>query len=502
MSIEIDRLQLDIAAATVPSRATALEQRLCGAVPRAISRAIDVELGDGDQVVFIDKLVLEAHANAAWDDGAIAAALARSLLGALGRALAGPAAGITRYRERTEWVAAFIVAALDGRAWSDWRFDEFDGLRPLTMSAALRTLLLNEQGVGVDALLRLAPAGRLRALRALTAGDLAALVSAWRARRAAPVHDVARLFDAARALQGGPPELVVAALAIEEADALTLGSTLVLLAALADLVAARSRWPARAPGSEPRVRLAALAASSGVDDSVFAALADDQVAALDTAIERAFPTDATAVRSAPGSDPIAASTRYGGVFVLLAVLNWLGAAAAWRRQFEARGFGERAPALARSLALATAAVALRPRDPREVLGDSTLLRALQLTDPLGDLAANTPEVVHAIDATLRRLAKSGSDPDFPAALMPALRRMATRLLARLRERVPGCGSASAAYVRRNLLSQSATVSCDGDSAAAVCTRSPLHVLLLIAGLSACRFDCADVAIDIATERAE
>lgn len=501
MSIEIDRLQLDVAATTVPARASALEHRLRGAVPRAMSRAIDIELGDGDEVVFIDKLVLEAHANAAWDDGAIAAALARSLLGALGRALAGPAAGITRYRERAEWVAAFIVAALDGRAWSDWRFDEFDGLRPLSLSAALRTLLVNEQGAGVAALLRLAPAERLRALRALTAADFAALVGTWRARRAAPVRDVAQLFDAARVLQGRQPELVAAALDTEQEEAGTLGSAIVHLSALADLAAARSRWPSLAPDIEPRARLAALAAASGVDDSVFAALTDDQVAALNAAIERALPAEATAARGQPDDDPIAASTPHGGAFPLLAVLNWLGAPSAWRREFEAGGLGERAPALARSLALATAAVALQPRNPRAVLSDSTLRRALQLADPLGDLTANAQRVLVAIDATVLTPAKSGSDPDFLAAVMRALRRMAARLLARLRERVPGCDCASAAYVRRNLLSQSATVTFAERSAAVVCTRTPLHVLLLIAGLSACRFDCAGVAIDISTERA-
>src|SRR5438094_10475199 len=104
--------------------------------------------------LFVERLALHCAVNSEWDDEAIGAAVAKSFGAALAQALESPRT--VAFRERSELLAAFYAALAEGRAWERWWFDEFDGLRPLSASAALRTSVINEDGCGVQALARLA----------------------------------------------------------------------------------------------------------------------------------------------------------------------------------------------------------------------------------------------------------------------------------------------------------------------------------------------------------
>src|SRR5207244_767452 len=94
---------------------------------------------------------------------ALAAALERSVERADGLA----------FRDRAELLAAFYCALAEGRAWERWWFEVFDGLRPLSASAALRTSLINEGEHGVAALARLTGAALANVVGLLTGGDAA-----------------------------------------------------------------------------------------------------------------------------------------------------------------------------------------------------------------------------------------------------------------------------------------------------------------------------------------
>src|SRR5438105_12894621 len=105
--LEIDRLSLQVRAATAPERAERLARRLRDAAVRGVERG-RYAMPASHRYLFVERLALHCAVNSEWDDEAIGAALAKSFGAALAQALESPRT--VAFRERSELLAAFYAA--------------------------------------------------------------------------------------------------------------------------------------------------------------------------------------------------------------------------------------------------------------------------------------------------------------------------------------------------------------------------------------------------------
>src|SRR4029079_8937022 len=145
LRIEIGRVPMTMIATTTRDRAEQLERRLRDDVARGLAPAIaaacaSVDAGYG--YVFIDRLRVDCAVSAQWSADATARALAEQVGQALLRGVSAPDA--IRFRDREEYLPAFVNDVAAGGAASRWWFDEFAGLRALPASSAIRTVIVNE----------------------------------------------------------------------------------------------------------------------------------------------------------------------------------------------------------------------------------------------------------------------------------------------------------------------------------------------------------------------
>gem|GEM_PF-5397950 len=155
----------------------ALRTRTAEALAAVCARVL---AADEDSLIFIRQLKLEWHVDAAGDADQLARHSAQTLVKALAQALAtGENDNLIRFRDRAAYLARFIGDCAAGDAWQRWYYKRFDGLRLLSASAAIRTVLLDEPRIGLAALLSLSHESLLRILTALTSQDAQRLLQSW-----------------------------------------------------------------------------------------------------------------------------------------------------------------------------------------------------------------------------------------------------------------------------------------------------------------------------------
>jgi hypothetical protein len=503
--IEIDRLRLHLRATAAPQRLHALESRVREAMsttlPTALAGLFDRNMTQSDAdvaaepLVFIDRLEFVSALNSAWDGGALGQAMARPLSTRIRALVEHGGEGVRRFEDRAAWLAEFMLELTNGTAWRRWWFDAFDGLRPLTLPAALRTVIINERDVAVTALLRLPQARLDGVIDALGSTECGRVLAGWADRQPAQELPLHRLWQAATSLHGKEPAgLLHAALALERSVPGSIGArTLAVLAALGDLLQQEAE-ASRSPSDSPALALAGLCASAHINSAWLAhldAAEQDALKALLRDAQHAAPFPDAAgdnADTAPGSaEPWQARTAHGGAFVMLMVMSWLRWQTVWQRAFAS--FTETAAVadeLARTLSLAVIGRALHPARPDTVTRDPTLVEVWGIAaaaQQLADHERTTRLALRATGARPRQRRRREDERD--DALGPWLEGAAQRLLAAMAERIPGCTGATNDYLRRNLLVASASVvRLAGSTGLEVTmTRPPLHVLLLIAGLT-------------------
>jgi hypothetical protein len=476
--LAIDRLSLHVRAAAAPGRAERLAHRLRDAARAGVERARYALAPPGAPAyLFVERLALQCAVSSDWDDAAIGAEVARSLAAALERSFELP--GTLSFRDRVELLAAFYSALADGCAWQRWWFDAFDGLRPLSASAALRTSVMNEAADGIAALARLTRSALASVLGVLTAGDAKRLLE-WLAQRpasGAPAPFLLWPSSASLSPYGESEARWLDALIAAERTAAgaASGATLQILR---DMVALRTAAAAVGAGRRPdfpsplpvapQARLHAMLSSLSLRASWVDLLSESEAHAIwQELASEAETSDGTAVQAATSvraaaAVPESACTRLGGAFVLLKTLDWLGWPARWRRRLDAAD----ADALVRSLALAVVARALEGRSAARALGDPALQIALGVERPLALLWTQRSAVRSALRET-----HAG------ARLTP----IARQLLAEFARRVPGLADASRGYLRRNALELSAAIERRDARCVVRLGRAPLDVLLTLSG---------------------
>jgi hypothetical protein len=481
-SVQIDRLQLDIRATAAHDRTEALKRRLrdvvAGQLADALAHKLDPHRNSGAQV-FIDEIRIGCAVQSSWDDAAIAAVIADRLAAAL----AEPGAGSIAFRDRTEYVAAALVALADGVAQQRWYFQEFDGLSSLTRSQSLRTLLCDPSEDTVAALARLTASSRARILECIDDPDLARVLRAWRdrGRGCARVETIwaGALRDSASRLRSA----LAAALA-DQAGSEDFGSdgvdACIALGQLAiALTVGAVSWPPDSAGN-PREQLIRLLATLDVPADWIVRV---EPAALE-GLASAIAASAERQRGQPGyGQHELHRTSFGGAFVLLVVAQWLGWPALLARALGEQGVaGARGMRMANELLLRIIAVALTPARAKAVCSDLALRTALGLAPARERIAE--PLLRAALTSLPDDVPSDAPSGPAAASTRQAIARGATRLLAALGQRVPACAGSSLAYLRRNLLSMSASVSIDRNGPLTVCLgAAPLSVLLQLAGVA-------------------
>jgi hypothetical protein len=407
----------------------------------------------------------------------------RGLATALEQAHEQPGAVV--FHDRAELLAAFLAALAEGSAWSRWWFDEFDGLKPLGASAAIRTAVIDAGETGIAALARLTEGAACQVLRTLSAGDAARVLAAIEQRQQWAIAAPFALWSLSEALaRERAAEASVLLHAVVAAERSSPGS-----AGPATIAALRAMRRLRELGARGAFNRGAHAAAGILNSGAAAAgmlaalrviaqhhkvpaewldrMSEPEIAAVFGQLEAlagSLPaSEARAARTpqhtAGTAAPAEAATRYGGIFVLIKVMDALGWIERWRLAAAEKLSEREANNFVRALVLEVSARALAPRVVQLVTNDPALTLAF-------DVAGRSWRE-HA--ALARRVLRATGAP--AAAL----------LLKSLGERIVGLAGSSPSYLRRNALCLHATVQRDEERVCAVLGRAPLDVLLTLSG---------------------
>ena len=498
---------------------------------------------DEQALLFIDRLSLQLAVNTAWSDSTLAGHLAQHLVRNVARALAHagsqPPPGLRRFENRATWLAHYLVARLDGSADRSWWFEELDGLRLLSLAGALRTVLCTQGEDSFAAVTQLSEPVLSQLLVSLGDVEPSRVVQGWLDRPSTRAVPVAQLLHvAARMQSASPAECIRGAVALErDAVGAINARSLRVLGGLSALLHANpvASHAASAAFTED---LGRWCQQAGVDTAWLAELTMDERLELGRGLCAMAPQKTVDRSLSPwrqGERPAAekrtadfgARTPWGGVFVLASVMHWRRwpalAVQVLQSWPQARAV---APELARALQLAVATHALlgevhaapqataaqHALDWASSQHDSALATAFDVTDPAALVRAHAG----AARAVLRTWVQDAAEcacggpsdlqespqEDNPlsddgahdnrtplGSPLPDTTQAAQAVLSLLAARVPGCELASPAWLRTNLLASSAQLQFSEELGTldVRLTRAPLHVLLLVAGLTSGRW---------------
>jgi hypothetical protein len=429
---------------------------------------------DDDRVILLRRVALDLSGGGSVDAAGLADRLAAMLVIALARAIEMPGENVVLFASWAAYLAAFLGAAIRNEAWDKWWFSRFDGLKLLPLSACLRTALLRDIDVGLQALMRLGATEQAQVLAALSPADVREILAVIEVDRPTGAF-VAALAATARQPAGAPGTSVEHATLHWFLAALAAAPTL----PRGDLLQAAEMLAAVEALDIEQKEIVARYLREGRVGPLVRILVPADIAALAPLfagweIARHIVADRLDATAATAEPPAARFTAFGGLLLL-------------------------APSLPQDcgseIALAALAACAGPQ------------AAMALADPMLQrvLGASERDTMTAIGAKLRQLddtgvaelAALGTPPagrdqrwfGLPRALrrntpayraVVALGHAAQRELAR---RLPGFADASAAFLWENVLSCGAHVTPEEDGFRAVLERPPLDVLLSMTGLA-------------------
>jgi hypothetical protein len=471
-SLDCDRLSVELRLTASGERGGGLERELRGALESKLAAEL-AGYGDGREEgtrIFIDQLVVDGDIGGAWDIDRMVRVIASRIALTLERRIE-EGDGL-RFRDRVEFLAAFVVALAAGTAWGRWCFEEFDGLKAMSASNAIRSLVLIEEDRAVAAFARLTPGTCRQVVDALTPADAARVLACVRMGTNQTPPELLMSWKLARGLardaDAAPREWLSALIACERTarggdTAFRVLQSMRALQSILDETGLELDGPA---AGEVRGALRDIQSRSGLK---LEWLSDASDAFL---IELASDSSASRVR------PSAARrdwTEHGGLLLLLGTMARLGWFDAWREE----------PAELRALAVAISATALLPA------------KAVRATfDPSIQLATGTVDIRATLlrqRVKFARLLRALGFDDCAAAQSLSRRPIvggklgvlmtgaAARLLAEFGASLPGLAGSSEEYLRRNALTLPAVI-CAGEHGARVgLGRASLDVLLTLSG---------------------
>jgi hypothetical protein len=167
-----------------------LERSVAADLVSALARSLEHTLNPDDQSVwFVRRLALDFPLNAEIEPGHAAAVFAKQIAEELLLELRAPNSGdVIRFPDRAAYLAQFLLDLAEGAAWDKWYYESFAGFRALSVTAALRSAILDDPEAGLHALnilgekaftiaRALCPADAARVLSGLSAGRSAGIVA-------------------------------------------------------------------------------------------------------------------------------------------------------------------------------------------------------------------------------------------------------------------------------------------------------------------------------------
>jgi hypothetical protein len=480
-----------------------IEEAVRGSLPTALSEGIGDWPGEG--VLRIRRVEIDLAVEAALPPERIASRLARAIADALFTAQKD-GERVLSYPDRAHFLAAFLQELAQGRAWQRWWFRSFDGLKPLSCSAAIRTAVLADPGGGLEALLTMSSSDAAAVLAALTAGDAATVLDGLAGLGPANIPIEAAIAIVADTDVSVIPFFPIAAPAAQalaiflEAARRHRDHVGPLLAQIALAIVALDHVLATQRTKAVREILPSLKGEAPTPQlSMLDARLVARVAPLLTlpAAARRAVLDGAAVRRGITTKPVARTSRrytpFGGLFLLLPSLPSEKIAAA----IAGASSAEDVPLDRVIGALVIAACAGRERvlhvlaDPvwRDLFALPNRVGVADLADRLTGLAASVWPLLNALGEALetRQDARFLLPPRLVVGSSGGVRviaGLARGVLSHFARRLPGgFARSSAVFLWRNLLSVSAAVDETPHGLSVVLNRPPLDVLLALSGVA-------------------
>ena len=520
-----------------------LRARLDEATGEALRRTLTTLLAQhidpaDDAIWLIRRLDIVVSMNAAWDPDQITQVWAQQIALALVQLLNAGSDGVDviRFGSRAEYVSHFLGDLVAGSAWSRWYYTEFEGVRLLTQSAAIRTVVCQAPVIGIDALLLLPPTLLTQVIATLSVQDARQLLQTIPPGGATVgEHDCFelgwRLYEKMQRDLGVDNEIhqtLRLVLEVLRARPEWTGETLVTaIRALVTLIRVAAATPEVLPavrrvlGSGRGVALQLYMIVSPGDAGLLVPLGDSRPAWLDRVVRTLPAVDPPQAFRSVADEPDIHSTPFGGVFLLvplIAALPFEKATAGWPMCGDVP-----ASALARLLVLAKCLGGnALPRlmldavirdllriDPKLGISETTkwlaALTGEQLTQFQRLLLSHdeilrypSPRFVREDDSSdeqgtpTQRFAAARRDVAylaFPGILREsslarrAFGRVAASVLRDLSRRLPGFARASFAHLQANFLSISASVEQQPNRRVVRLSRPPLDIILNMTGMS-------------------
>uniref|UniRef100_UPI0035CAA4F3 hypothetical protein n=1 Tax=uncultured Sphingomonas sp. TaxID=158754 RepID=UPI0035CAA4F3 len=444
-----DRGRLSTALATIGT------DRLGAAVENALG-----DFGNDDPRVIVLRRLELRHDQARIDDrDALIATIAEGVAAAIVRLAHEPAAGeLIVFPSAAHQLGAFLAALVRGEAWRGWWFRDFDGVRMLSVSAAIRTVFGRDRVQGFAALRSLAPATLGDVLGGLNEADAAAMAAGLEAD--ATVGGEAAAWADLFAAPAPPATLQPAAARLWLLAFTTPGGS--GRAARGAFAALRVREKLATIAPETLTELC----ERGAVTELASLLPDlDQ---RDIAHLLALPPETVAAAARdprrPDDDSAGGHTPFGGILLLWPHLP------------------ETPEPLPPGIALLALAAVLGPRRAEFAIGDPVLRAAFGIPSHTrrADLGADRwPR-----SGWRRRRMRGGSTARLPEDLHdPAIVALGVAAAATFARRLPGFTRSSLPFLVANLLDINANVTIGEGMIRARIHRPPLDVLLGMSGLA-------------------
>lgn len=486
-----------------------LEHRLADAARALLPAALAQAIGNRSEasVLRIRRLEVDITLDAATEPEAFPALLARAIAAGLRRAealaTAGSGAdGIVCYATRAIYLAALLEALAERRAAQCWWLRDADGLRFLSPAAAIRTAVLADAVVGLEALSSLPPGRLASVLRALDTGEADRILDGLAATA------TTNFDECVTAIATAAGELPAASspLALYLRAALRPGVTGSALAATARIWVALEHALDGQSGAAGTAMIGEIAASGHGDAGLLTQLAETAAGRLleiagaaggtelPESARRALAGAAVRHRDRSASakpEPAYAFTQFGGLLLLVPTLGMTEIAAAVAEWPDA------APDTASLIGYAALGMCAGRERFAEWLGDPLWreLFGLDVQAPASTITARLAAIEARDWATLALLgAPLGRQRDARFLLAPrdlagsraaahTLAMLARAASSRFARRLAGFGAASAPFLWANLLGVTAVLERRPRGWSARLSRPPLDVLLSLSRIA-------------------
>lgn len=127
--------------------------------------------GSDESVWLIRRLEVPVIVNTGWSPDQSAHRFAREVASVLAQAVSGGGEDVLRFPNQAAYLTQFLADLAAGHAQSAWYYEAFRGLSALPLSSALRTAICEEPHTGLAALISLPARAEAQVLAALTSQD-------------------------------------------------------------------------------------------------------------------------------------------------------------------------------------------------------------------------------------------------------------------------------------------------------------------------------------------